>query len=158
MDQVRRNRVQEENDTFQKLVGDQAQNLPRNDRGIFQAFANLGRQVNNVVSGNRPGQLTDDEKRKFSILARSNELIKQVQSTDDFKAAAPEEQAIMTQDAMARAAGELGDPQVQANIMLQNAKLRLSFKQANAQLAATEESTRGNKQSRQFGAENQEMK
>lgn len=123
-------RAEKEQRVFEELISERAAALPANDRRVFSAFANLGRNI----LGKPEAELTDEEKRKFQIMESTNKIMKAQQAAPEWKDLDPRERALRSQEAMAKAALEAGDMQTFSQLALDSANKRLSYKKAEKEL------------------------
>lgn len=124
------NRTREQTTLFNKLMAERAAALPAGERGVFQAFAQLGRQI----GGTPVASLTPDEQRKFTIMENANKEMKRLQTTDEFNDLSQRDQALRTQDAIAQAALDAGDMQAFSEIALSTANARQAFARGDKEL------------------------
>ena len=125
---VLKNRMEKSNETFQKLINDQAQNLMPQDRGLFQSIAQIG----NVLT-QKGVRLDANEKRQFATMAKSNEYMRELQASDKWQEMDPQERAMATQDEIGRAALDMGDVGTFSTIATKTAQQRAAFKLNKAQ-------------------------
>lgn len=140
-DEIIRNRTQEQQLLFQKLISDQAAAMPAVERGVFQSFANLGR----ALTQKNTAELTDKEKQQFAIMQKSNQNMQELHASPEWKELDDQEKALRSQEAIARAALELGDVGTFSTIALKTAEQRQKFKRDKAALDQLESSTESNR-------------
>ena len=128
---VIKQRTRQETDMFNSTIAQHAANVAPQQRGVFSAFANLGRQL----LGKPIAELTDQEKNKFSIIESANNKMREMQSTPDWESLDPMEKSFRVQEAIGTAAGENGDLLTSSQIAMQIASQRISATTASAKLA-----------------------
>lgn len=98
-------RTQQQTKLFQELIADHAAALPAQDRGVFQAFAQLGRNA----FGKPVAELTADEKQKLGIMQTANERIRKLKADPLWNQMDSYDKALASQEAIAKSALDMGD-------------------------------------------------
>lgn len=130
--QAEAEKVKQVNTEFQKTIATQAAYVHPNDRGIFNAFAQLGHAVGQAVNKGTP--LDPQDEVRLQIMEKSNAKIQELRQTEGWAQLEPGEKALRTQEAVARAALDAGDIQTFSQVSKQIQEQRSAQAKA-AQLA-----------------------
>ena len=112
--QAVQNKVKQENAEFQQTLQKSAAHIHPNDRAIFNAVANLGRQVAQKIAGGT--ELDPQDIIRVRTVENANKEIQSLRETEEWATLDSGEQSLRTMEAYARAALDQGDVQTFAQI------------------------------------------
>lgn len=131
---VLRQRTADLSKQFRERTATQAAALPRNEQGIFSAFANIGNQI----SGGDQAQLTGQEESSFRLMESANRRVQELKDSPEFATLNPQEQAFRMQEEMARAALDAGDINTGTQMLRQTFEQRQAARATEAQVTDLE--------------------
>lgn len=111
---LQRKRNTQDQAMFEELLERNAAMVSPNDRGVFQAFARLGR---GLAGGGQGGQLSPEEEAQFDAVNSAQQRLVSLKEDRDFQKLPPEEQAFRAQQELGRAMMDAGDVATGAQIM-----------------------------------------